>query len=207
VCTSNDIVAKNWARGLTLFLTKGLPYFFEFLGAIFCFLPDILADKNGGFSLGGQHNAVAGTGIDLDDLGMNFVVHLEDDTGKIGVAAQGIDHDAFHLHIQGIEYKADQLVGQGPFVMLPAHGHGDGATDTRLDMNDKAFFLITNKYGQSMLVRGENAKNLHAHDIRVHNKEVPPLDMNDNVGTAEAQFLIRLEGKHELVRERVKAAN
>jgi hypothetical protein len=58
-----------------------------------------------------------------------------------------------------------------------------------------------------MLVRGENAKNLHAHDIRVHNKEVPPLDMNDNVGTAEARFLIRLEGKHELVRERVKAAN
>ena len=76
--------------------------------------------------------------------------------------------------------------------MFAAHRHGNGAPDTGLDMNDETFLLVTDINGQRMLIRRENAKNLHPHDIRVHIQEIAPLAMNDNVVTAKDTFLISL---------------
>jgi len=165
---SEDIVAKKRPGRLPLLFSKGLPDFLQFLGPIFRFLPDFLGNKNGGFGLGGQDNAIARAGVDLDDLGVNFVLGLEDDPGKIGVAAKRVDDDALDADIEGVENKADQFVGQRPLIVFAAHGHRDGAADAGLNVNDKAFLFVTDENGQGVLVRGENSKDFHADNIGVH---------------------------------------
>jgi len=100
---------------------------------------------------------------------MYLVLRLEDDPREIGIAAQGVDHDPLHLDVEGIKNIADQFVGQRTLIMLAPHRHGNGPPDAGLHMNDETLFLITNKNGQRVLIGGENAKDLHPHDIRVHN--------------------------------------
>ena len=64
-------------------------------------------------------------------------------------------------------------MGHRTLVMLTLHGHGNGASDTRLDVDDEAFFIVADEYGQRVLVRGKNPKYFHPDDIRVHKKPVP----------------------------------
>src|SRR5260221_8726374 len=185
----HDIIAENGAGRMAFFFTKRLADFLQLIGAVFRLLPHILADEDGRFGLGGQDNAVAGPRVDLNDLRVDFVLRLEDDAGEIGVAAQRVDHDPLHLDVEGIEDVSDQFMRQGPLVMLPAHRHGDGTTHTRLDVNDKTFFVVADKNGQRVLIRGKDSKNLHAHDIRVHTLEIPLPAANDNDGRAFPNIL------------------
>ena len=76
--------------------------------------------------------------------------------------------------------------------MFAAHRHGNGASDTGLDMNDKTFFLVANENGQCVLIRRENAKNFHADNIRIHKQGVAPLTLNDNVVTTMDTFLTHI---------------
>jgi hypothetical protein len=175
---------------MALLFAQSLPDFLQFFRAIFRFFPNVLADKNWSLGLGGQHDTVAGACINFDHLGMNLVLGLEDDPGEVSITAQGVDHDPLHLDVESIENKTDELVGQWALVMLPTHRHGNGATDTWLNMDDKAFFVVADENGQGVLVCGENAKNLHPHDIRVHNLEVPLVIANDNDVTAKDKLLI-----------------
>ena len=165
----DDIVAKDRA-GRAFFLAEGLADFFELFGAVVGFFPDVLADKDGGFGLDGEDKAVAGSRVDLDDFGVNFVVGLEDDASEVGVAAESVDDHAFDFDVEGVEDVADQFVGKRAFIMLTAHRHGDGTSDNRFDMDDKTFFVVADEDGQGVLIRGKDAKYFHAHDIRVHTK-------------------------------------
>ena len=92
---------------MAFLFAKRLPDFFQLLGAVFRLFPHILTDKNGGFGLGGQDDAIARARVDFDDLRMNLVLGLKDDSGKVGIAAQRIDHNALDLDIEGVENIAD----------------------------------------------------------------------------------------------------
>ena len=111
---------------------------------------------------------------------MDFVLGLENDPGKIGVAAQRIDHHPLHLDVESVEDIADQFVGQRALVVFPLHGHGNGAAHARLDVDDKALLVVADENGQGVLIRGENAKYLHSHHICVHVSSVPLSGSNDN---------------------------
>jgi len=175
---------------MALFFLQSLTDLFEFLGPVVRFLPDILTDVNGGLGLGGEDDAIAGAGIDFDDLGMDLVLGLEDDAGEVGITTEGVDDDALDLDIEGVENVADQLVGERAFVVFALHGHGDGAADAGLDVDDEAFFVVTDKNGQRMLVGGKDSKHLHAYHIRVHTLPVALRGADDNAGTDPDRFLI-----------------
>ena len=153
---------------MALLFPQCLPDFFQLVGAVVRFFPDILTDKNGRLGLRSQDNAVTGTGVDFDDLRVDFIRGPQDYPGEIGVAAQGIDHDSFHLDLEGVEDVPDQFMRQGALIMFAPHRHGDGAPNTWLDMDDEAFLLVTDENGQGVLIRGKDPKDFHAHDIRVH---------------------------------------
>ena len=105
---------------MTFLFTDRLPDFFQLVGAVFRFFPYRLADKNGSLGLAGQDDAIAGPCIDLNDLRMHFVLGLKNDPGEISIFVQRIDHDAFHLDVEGGENMADQFVRKGAFVMFAA---------------------------------------------------------------------------------------
>jgi hypothetical protein len=175
------LVTEEGARRLALFLPEGLANFFQLFTPVFGFLPDLLADKDGRLGLGSQNDAVARSRVDLNDLRVDFVLGLEDDPGEIGVAAQIVNDDPFHLDVEGAKNVADKLMGQRTFVMLAPHGHGNGPTDTWLDMDDKALLLVADENGQRVLVRRENAKHLNAYHVRIHNLSVTLLGADDNL--------------------------
>ena len=165
---SHNIFTEKRPRRLPLFLPQRLANFLQFIRTVFGLFPYVLTYKNGRLGLSRKHNAVTGTSIDFNDFRMDFVLGLENDPREIGVAAQGVDHDTLYLDVKSIKDVANQFMGQRPFIMLTAHRHGNGAAHARFDVNDKAFFLIPDKNGQRMLIRGKNAKDLNPHDIRVH---------------------------------------
>ena len=164
------------------FFAEGLTDFFEFFGAVLGFFPDALTDKDGSFGLDGEDEAVAGARIDFDDLGVNFIVRFEDDPGKIGVAAQIVDDDAFDFDVEGVENIADKFMGERAFVVLAAHGHGDGASDDGFDVDNETFFVVANEDGQGVLVGGKDTEDFHPNDIRVHTLRVALRSPNDNGG-------------------------
>src|ERR1700677_1294006 len=186
----NNIIAKKWPRRVAFFFAKCLPNLFQLVRTVFRLFPNILTDENGRLGLRGQHNAVAGTGINLNHLRMDLVLGLQDNPGEVSVAAQRVNDHALHMDIEGRENVTDELVGQGTLVVLPAHGHRQGATHAGLHMDDKALFLVPNENGEGVLIRGEDAKNLHPHHIRIHHLEIPLRQREDNAVTSFHLFLI-----------------
>ncbi len=168
-----------------------MPDFLQFLGAIFSLFPDVLTDEYLGLGLSGQDDAIAGTRVDLDELVVDLVLGAQDDPGKVSVAAKGVDDNPLHTDFKRVEDIPDELVRKRTLVVLTAHGHGYGPSNAGLDVDDEALFLVPDEDGQSLLVGRKNAKDLNAHDIRVHKKQVPPEGLNDNAVTAALGNLIK----------------
>src|SRR5689334_10686185 len=53
-----------------------------------------------------------------------------------------------------------QVVRQRSLLLGPAHKHGDGGSDTLIDVNDKHFFLVAKKNGAAA-AGGDHRANLH----------------------------------------------
>ncbi len=166
-------VAEDGTGRLAFFLAKRLADFFELLGAVVRLIPNVLADEDGRLGLNGEHEAVAGAGVDFDHLGMNLVLRAQNQAREVGVAAERVDDHPLDLDVEGVENIADELVGERPLVLFAAHRHGDGAADAGLDVDDKTFFLVADKDREGVLVGGKYAENFDAHDIRVHSIPIP----------------------------------
>lgn len=148
-------------------------HFFQQSCRVFHFLPYKLADKNRGFLLGGQSDAVARTGVNFQDFALlQFILRSQNQAPEIGSAFEVIDDDTLNRGPQGFENHGHQVMSEGAFLGCAAHKHADGTSDAVIHVDHKSFLGIPQKHSHPV-GRWDQPLHLHLNDIIVHPARLP----------------------------------
>jgi len=132
--------------------------FGEGMGDIFDGVPDFAGDEDGGGGVGGEGDAVAGAGVDFDQLAsVQLIFGGEDEAGMEDAAFEVVDDDAVDFGSESEEQVADEVVSEGAFFGNAAHEHGDGGADAFVDVNDKDLFFSAEEHGEAAFERKDGA--------------------------------------------------
>ena len=127
---------------------------FEHLAHVFDLLEEGIGDVDGAFLSGGQGEAVAGPGVDFDDLAGEFVLLLQDQAREIGGVAQLGDDDALDGDAEAFEDALDEVVGERAFFGGLAQKHADDGAHVRFDVDDEHLLVIADETERTRCWRG-----------------------------------------------------
>src|SRR5438132_1691830 len=114
-----------------------------------------------------QGEAIAGTGVNLDNFPAQFVLLLQDQPGIVGGIFQFRDDGSLDSDVESFQHVSNEVVGQRPFLGGIAEKHADDRPHIMLDLDNEDFFLVADEDGTSA-VGGENTPNLNTHYIILH---------------------------------------
>ena len=126
-----------------------------------------LADVDGALLGGGEGEAIAGAGVDFDDLAGEFVLLLQDQPGKVGRVLQLGNDDALDGDAEALEDALHEVVGERALLGSLAQEHPDDGAHVRLDVDDEDLLVIAHEEG-APAVGGQDAPNLHRNHIVLH---------------------------------------
>ena len=127
-----------------------LEHAFEDFGHVLDGGENMAGDEDGLLLLEGEHERVAGAGIDFDDLPAELVLHEENDAGEEGAVVDFVDDDAFKGDAEAEEDVADQVVGERPVLLHAVHCHRDGVTHGVVDVDDEVLLVVAEKDGAAV---------------------------------------------------------
>ncbi|SPE54669.1 hypothetical protein SBV1_1910014 [Verrucomicrobia bacterium] len=163
-CLTRRAVMGGWSFGFPSVFVDAVEHFTHVLDL----LEQGIGDVDGAFLSGGQGQAIAGAGINFDDLAGQLVLLLEDQPGEVGGVLEFGDNDALDGNAEAFENALHEIVREGPFFGCVVQKHTDDGAHVRLDVDDKNLLLITDKKGTAA-VGGEDSPDLNRHHIVLHN--------------------------------------
>lgn len=122
---------------------------------------------DGTFLSGGKRQAIAGAGVDFNNLSGEFVLLLQNQTGKIGRVLKFCDDHSFDGDTKPFENALNEIVRERSFLGGVAQEHSDDRAHVRLDVNDEDFIIVANEQS-TPAIGGKNPPNLHGHDVVLH---------------------------------------
>ena len=110
----------------------------------------MFSGENGAVALQRKDDGIAWAGIDFDDFGGHFILHLQENAGEEGAFLDVVDDDARELGFQTEEHARHEVMGERAFLFNPVEGHGDGITYTVVDVNNEGLVVVPEEYGTAV---------------------------------------------------------
>lgn len=122
----------------------------EDFGHVFDAGPNFVGDVDRGLLLDSDGDAVAGAGVDLEDLFLgDLVLGGEDEAGVVDAVAKVINDHAVNVGTEGEEDIGEEIVGLRAFFRRALLEHSDGGTNGLIDVNDEDLVLVTDEHGRA----------------------------------------------------------
>jgi hypothetical protein len=134
---------------------------------VFDLLEECVGHIDRTFLSGGKRQAIAGAGINFNNLSGELILLLQNQSGEISRVLQLRNYDSLDSNAEAFENTLNEIVRQRPFFGRIAQKHSDDRAHVRLDVDDKHFVIIANEQS-TPAIGGKNPANLHGHDIVLH---------------------------------------
>jgi hypothetical protein len=158
-------------NGVLLFRVLGfagvLADAFEIFSHVLDLLKQGIGNIDGSFLGGGQGQAIAGAGVNFDDLAPQLILLLQNQAGEVGRVFQLRDDDPLDGHVQPLENIVDQIVRERAFLDGPLEKHADDRAHAMFDLNDKDLAGIADEDGAAG-VGWQDSTNLHWQNVVLH---------------------------------------
>lgn len=118
----------------------------------------MLRDVDRAAFLEGDGQAIAGAGINLDDLLLSdFVIHMDNEASVEDPIVKIVDDNAVYFRSETLKDTTNQVVSLRAFPRDFLHRHGDGRPHSGIYVDDKDLVIIAQKHGAASICREDGA--------------------------------------------------